>query len=189
MSRSTYAGKETNERNKTFSIFEILKLSLIFQVSLLWLIAGVTSENKDIHEETGLSNAAIEALRGFKKDVFSRGYGDFALYGVSKALSSKNFLYLLASFMTIDSHERGYDYILLERRNKDYYNVDLSPDSYASLVQYRLIHVLEALRTGEFEELPHYPPSVERWQKQIQQKELVEQLQESAEIDASKQEG
>lgn len=47
-------------------IQHIINIADYFRVPCDWLMRGVTSENADIHRETGLSNKAIEALKKFE---------------------------------------------------------------------------------------------------------------------------
>ena len=61
MVRSNYTKKELGQ--SAFSPYELAKLAEHFGVDCHYLITGVKASYYDIHEETGLSNFAIERLR------------------------------------------------------------------------------------------------------------------------------
>lgn len=66
MTRSNYAKKEIG--NTAFSAYELAELSKLLNVDCHYLITGIKAVHYDIHEETGLSDKAIERLSWFRKN-------------------------------------------------------------------------------------------------------------------------
>lgn len=139
------------------SVLDIEEIADAFGTTTDWLIRGIQPENTRIHAVTGLSDEAIQTLKAFK-DSDPEGMKTAAL---SQALSSVSFLNVLSSLLMVQSDERGY-YEATCSPVDGFYTVEMSPDSFAASLGIRLLHTLEAIRTGNKAPLQPYPPDEQR---------------------------
>ena len=109
---------------------------------------------------TGLSSKSIEAIR--------RIIDKSKIGALNKALSSNAILESLCAIMLIDSKERGYYAGTLSPEN-GFYNVIMSPDSFAAALGFSFLHTLEAVRTNNSEPLKAYPPIERKISKTIEE--------------------
>ena len=76
---------------------------------------------------------------------------------LNKALSSPSFLAILSALLSVRSEEHGYFEGTCSPEN-GFYNVRMSPDSYAATLGIRLLYTLEKIRTGKSSTAESYPP-------------------------------
>ncbi|MBR3743147.1 MAG: helix-turn-helix transcriptional regulator [Clostridia bacterium] len=161
VSREKIAKIEGGEREAKAQ--DIIRMAEIFRTTTDWITKGIQPNNTEIHAATGLSDAAVEALQAFHGDD-PTGLKTAAL---SKALSSTSFLNVLSSLLLVQSDERGY-YEATCSPVDGFYTVEMSPDSFAASLGIRLLHTLEAIRTGNKAPLQAYPPAERRTAEAIE---------------------
>lgn len=128
------------------------------KVSADWLLGlsdvkQISPDIQAINAYIGLSEAAIEALRTRKEEDPT---GD-SMTALNKALSSPSFLAILSALLSVRSEEHGYFEGTCSPEN-GFYNVRMSPDSYAATLGIRLLYTLEKIRTGKSSTAESYPP-------------------------------
>ena len=153
ISRSTLNMWERGERSLVCK--DIAQIADFFCVTTDELIRGVKAQNFEIHAATGLSDEAIEALRAFN----AGGPQPLQMAGISKALASSQFLGALCAFMDVHVKERGFYDAAFYNPSDDFIKAELSPDSYAAYLIFRLMLTLNAIRTGDASALQTYRPS------------------------------
>ena len=126
------------------------------KVSSDWLLGLSETKNPDASaqaasEYTGLSETAIESIRALKEDGASN------MAALSKALASKALLNSLSGIMSIRSTERGHHFGACSPEN-GFYQVEMSPDSFALILEQSLLNIVEAIRTGNPKAVQPYPP-------------------------------
>ena len=87
---------------RPFSLDEACKLSTLFNVTIDYLVNGISTENVSIHEKTGLDDNAVSELETFKM------LWDDKMPGVNKALSYIEVLDALANLMLFEPKRKGY---------------------------------------------------------------------------------
>lgn len=155
MSRSALNMRERGERG--LSCEDADQVAAFFGISTDELIRGIKPQNTEIHAATGLSDEAIEVLRSIKSDDPTGQ----AMEAINRAISSRVFLNVLSALLSVQSDERGYYDATLSPQD-GIYRVELSPDSYAAVLEFRLLHTLEAIRTGGNAALQPYAPARRR---------------------------
>lgn len=142
MVRSNYTKKELGQ--SAFSPYELAKLAEHFGVDCHYLITGVKASYYDIHEETGLSNFAIERLRRMsyasESQILKRkGFadGESKLAAVTAPDSTFNFAAIIDAFLCADKLPQLLSSIGLYMKSRntilseDICNEFLRPDKYS----------------------------------------------------------
>lgn len=135
-------------------------------VSSDWLLGLSDTRKPDasaqaVNEYTGLSEAAIESIRAIKEEGFN------SMEPLNKALASKALLNSLSAIMSTHSAERGYHFGACSPEN-GFYQVEMSPDSFALILEQSLLNIVEAIRTGNYEAVQPYPPYERRLSETIE---------------------
>ena len=134
------------------TIDDLVSIADFFGVTTDYLLLGVKSENVEIHRTLGISDAAISVLHSFAKEK------PFMIPALDKALSSREFIEVLSSILSVEG-ERGYYDGCSHSHGEPFYACTLSPDSYAAYLSARLTLILDALRKENGVALKPYPPA------------------------------
>lgn len=142
MVRSNYTKKELGQ--SAFSPYELAKLAEHFGIDCHYLITGIKVSYYDMHEDTGLSNFAIERLRRMSYISKSQRIKDkeFAdseskLAAVTATESTGNLTEIVDAFLCADKLPQLLSSIELYIKsrnailNETIYNEFLRPDKYA----------------------------------------------------------
>lgn len=163
---------------------DIVDLATYFKVSADYLIFGVQNEQVDVHRDLGLTSDAVEQLKQFKLDDHVLGMKDRSTgkcVALSKALASRYVLELLSGILSLSHGERGYHEATLWTSDSDFYNAELSPDSYVALSYHWLQLRLEAIRTNNTDLVRPYPPyqrRLERGRKDVRDEQKGDETRE-----------
>ena len=139
--RSSIKNKELGER--PFSLEEAVLLSRLFDVTLDYLVNGISTENVNIHSKTGLDDNAIAELEAFKM------INDDKMPGINKAFSYMEVLDALANLMMFEPNRKGY---FLENRTDKSQSIMtciMSPEMYQGLLEQNLLRVLRLSKEGK----------------------------------------
>lgn len=140
MSRSALNLKEHGDR--AFSLDEIIHLSDLFGITIDEMIRGVKTDNVDIHRETGLTDKAIESLKGFSTEEPD------LLEPLCQALSSYGVLDALARYMAYAAQRKGYYMSAVSERRGSFVNCTMSQELFESVLGQNVLHVLNQTKQG-----------------------------------------
>ncbi len=144
---------------------DLQEIADYFGVTVDYLIYGREAPYIDIYRATGLSQAAIEALKQFKVDDHFVG-NETKTAGncdaLSKALANSSLLNILSLMMRVRQKEPGYYESAILSDDGNFYLAELSPDSYISILFHRLQLIIHAIRKGDESAFAPYPPAIRR---------------------------
>ncbi len=141
MSRSALNLKEHGDR--AFSLDEIIQLSDLFDITIDEMIRGVKTANVDIHRETGLSDNAIEALKGFSCERPE------LMDPLCRALSSFSVLDALARYMAHTAKKKGYYISDTVRRKGSFIECTMSEELFENVLGQNLLQVMDRAKSGD----------------------------------------
>ena len=141
ISRSALNLKEHGDR--AFSLEEMIQLSDQFDITIDEMIRGVKTANVDIHRETGLTDEAIEVLKGFSVEEPD------LMDPLCKALSSYSVLDALARYMAHTAKKKGYYISDTVRRKGSFIDCTMSEELFENVLGQNLLHVLDRVKTGD----------------------------------------
>ncbi len=162
MTRSNLNMWELGERE--LKARDLQDIADYFGVTTDYLIYGRETQNIDIYRATGLSQSAIETLRKFKDSDIALGSTESAgkCDALSKALSNSDLLNVLTSLMLVQQGESGYYESSYLSSDRNFYNVECSPDSFSAFLSFRLQLIIHAIRTGDQSIFASYAPANQR---------------------------
>jgi len=143
ISRSALNLKEHGDR--AFSLEEMIQLSDLFDITIDEMIRGVKTANVDIHRLTGLTDEAIDVLKGFsmeEQDLMSP---------LCLALSSFSVLDALSRYMGYSARKKGYYMSETVRKKGSFVDCTMSEELFESVLAQNLLHVLDQVKAGEHE--------------------------------------
>lgn len=142
-SRSSIKSKELGER--PFSLDEASRLSIIFNVTLDYLVNGVSTENVDIHSKTGLTDKGIEAL-----ETYNMLYDDGnRMEVISEVLAHPEVLDALYEYMTFHPAYKGYYRKQVTEHTNPFVTCIMSPELYEDQLQTILMRVIRLAKEGK----------------------------------------
>ena len=142
-SRSSIKSKELGER--PFSLDEASRLSIIFNVTLDYLVNGVSTENVDIHMKTGLTDKGIEAL-----ETYNMLYDDGnRMEVISEVLAHPEVLDALYEYMTFHPAYKGYYRKQVTEHTNPFVTCIMSPELYEDQLQTILMRVIRLAKEGK----------------------------------------
>ena len=141
VSRSALNMKEHGDR--AFSLDEMILLSDLFDITIDEMIRGVKTANVDIHRETGLTDDAIETLKGFSTE-------EPDLMGpLCRALSSHSVLDAMSRYMAHKARKKGYYMSDTVRKKGSFLDCTMSEELYVSVLGQVLLHVMDSVKSGD----------------------------------------
>lgn len=168
-SRSTISKWEAGVQLKTLSQFAGICETM--NVSADKLLFDTESARISVYQETGLTDPAIAALRKLREEDRSGRI----MAALNRALSDPEILNNLATFLLVDSPDRG-SYTAASSPEDGLYTVSMSPDDYAQVILMHLNRNLEQLRTGQ--RIADYRPQKEREQRVAEELQAAGRLNE-----------
>ena len=145
LSGSSLNNKERGVRDFTWD--EMIRLSDVFNVTIDELVRGMKPENLAAHRKTGLTNAAVEALKDFYESQPIR-----KVKGLNLAISSPYVLDALGRYMCFVPKEQGY--YLSETATHEHSNFiecRMSQQLYFNVLGQNLLQVLNEARRQDHE--------------------------------------
>ena len=143
ISRSAVKSKEMGDR--PFTLEEACKLSAFFNVTLDYLVNGVSTENVDIHSKTGLTDKGIEAL-----ETYNMLYDDGnRMEVISEVLAHPEVLDTLYEYMTFHPSYKGYFRKQVTEHNDPFVTCLMSPELYEDQLQTILMRVIRLAKEGK----------------------------------------
>lgn len=128
---------------RPFSLDEACKLSTLFNVTIDYLVNGISTENVSIHEKTGLDDNAVSELETFKM------LWDDKMPGVNKALSYIEVLDAFANLMLFEPKRKGYFLENKSDKAQTMMTCVMSPEMYEGLLEQNLLRVLRLAKEGK----------------------------------------
>ncbi len=128
---------------RPFTLDEAIKLSTIFNVTIDYLVTGISTENVSIHEKTGLDDNAISELDAFNM------ISDDKMPGINKALSYIEVLDSLANLMLFEPKRKGYFLKKATDENQSLITCIMSPEIYQGVLEQNLLRVLRLAKEGK----------------------------------------
>lgn len=140
LSGSSLNHKERGVRDFTWD--EMIRLSDVFNVTVDELVRGMKPENLAAHRKTGLTNAAVEALKDFYESQPIR-----KVKSLNLAVSSPYVLDAIARYMSFRPKEQGY-YLseTATREHSNFIECRMSQQLYFNVLGQNLLQVLNEAR-------------------------------------------
>ena len=142
LKREALKNKELGLRD--FTLEEACKLAKLFNVTLDYLVNGVSTKNVDIHERLGLTDEGIEALEtynmlddGKRMEVLSH------LFSYNEVLDS------LYEYMTFHPDREGYFRTRADDSKSPLIHTMVSPELYEDQLQTILMRVIRLAKYGK----------------------------------------
>ena len=157
--RSSVNMKERGER--PFTLDEACNLCDIFDLTLDELVSGVKTKNVQARKELGLSDKAIDTLKGFWM-LYSEKDKD-EIPSLSKVLASYEALEAVHSYMEFVPSMEGYYLEKSSEADNTIITPAMSPEVYEVVLEQNLLRVLRLVKAGK--SLPGYFASKEEFLK------------------------
>ena len=164
ISRSALNLKEHGDR--AFSLEEIIQLSDLFDITIDEMIRGVKTANVDIHRETGLTDEAIEVLKGFSVEEQE------LMAPLCRALSSFSVLDALGRYMGYSARRKGYYMSGTARKRGSFVDCTMSEELFESVLGQNRLRVLDQAKAGET--AVDYFSALEDFENYTEEKKLAE---------------
>ena len=139
--RSSIKNKELGER--PFSLEEAKILCQEFHVTLDYLVNGVETRNVSIHDDLGLDDEAISAMREF----YLRENN--AVKGLSKALGSYWVLKAIALYMDHNVEKKGYYLSEIIQKKGSFEECTVSQEFMERVLEQHIMNAIREAKTGE----------------------------------------
>ena len=141
MKREALKNKELGLR--PFALEEAVGLAEIFHVTLDYLVNGVETRNVSIHEDLGLEDEAIGAMREF----YLREPN--AVKGLSKALGSYWVLKVISLYMDHAVEMKGYYLSEIIQKKGSFEECTVSQEFMERVLEQHIINAIREAKTGE----------------------------------------
>ncbi len=129
---------------RPFALDEACRLSVLFNVTLDYLVNGTSTENVDIHKRTGLTDNGIEGL-----ETYNMLDGENRMEVISNVLSYTEVLDALYEYMTFHPNRKGYYQKTVGDESGQFVTSIMSPELYEGLLETNLMRVIRLVKQGK----------------------------------------
>ena len=130
---------------RPFTLDEATKLSIIFNVTLDYLVTGTRTENVDIHKTTGLTDKGIDALATYNL-LYDDGN---RMEVISEVLAHREVLDALYEYMTFHPTYKGYYRKQVTEHTHPVVTCIMSPELYEDQLHAILMRVIRLAKEGK----------------------------------------